>query len=205
MGAIKKAFGISKSGELVVLSDSNIDTAGDIVDQDGWQLDEFIANPVMFYGHSWDVPIGVWQDVEVAGGRLVGRPVFADVEGHAQAQLIKRLWEADVLRTVSVSFMPIRYEPRKEGGTHYHEQKLLEVSIVPIPANSSAHKLALKSLGLVEKDSPDELTQLQERVAALESYVNALNVPKPEQAEVREEPTQLESHSEPGLIIQIGE
>lgn len=212
MDRIKKALAVAKQGDMVVLSDSNVDTAGDIIDQDGWELEDFKCNPVMFYGHSWDVPIGTWSDVAVTGGRLIGKPVFADVEGHAQAQLIKRLWDADVLKTVSVSFMPMDAEPMKGGGMHYHRQRLLEVSVVPIPANPNAHKLALKALGIDADDAEDkgvadiiaELDAIKERLNRLEATPEETEPTKPEQAEAGPEPKE-EPKTDESITLIIGD
>ena len=50
-----------------VMSDGSVDRMGDIIDLDGWRLDNFRKNPVALFGHNASFPIGKWHDVGVRG------------------------------------------------------------------------------------------------------------------------------------------
>jgi len=137
----------------VTLSDATEDRMGDVVDPGGWDLRAFQDNPVMLYGHDYsDLPLGTWE-VRTEPRRLAGKPRFSKVKEHDRARLVKALWDEGVLCTVSVGFKPIDWEQRDTGGTYYKRQELLEVSIVPVPANPNAHKQVMKALGLTAREA----------------------------------------------------
>jgi HK97 family phage prohead protease len=161
---ITRTFVIEKTegSDTVVVSSGNPDRMGDVIRQDGWVLDNFIKNPQMFYGHDSykRLPIGNWKNVAYKDGRLSMDPVFADdIEGHTDAEIVKALWDKGFLKTVSVGFIPIEWK-ENEGGYEFLKQELLEVSIVPIPANTDAHRLEFKEL-------MDQLDTLRKQVEQL--------------------------------------
>jgi HK97 family phage major capsid protein/HK97 family phage prohead protease len=131
-----------------VMSDDSVDRMGDVIEQDGWQLDNFRRNPIALFGHSSGFPIGKWADVAVEGGRLKGRldlmPAVSDRLREIQAAVA-----AGVLRAVSVGFRPIEAEPLedKSGGYRFTKQELVECSLVSVPANPNALSIA-KAIGL---------------------------------------------------------
>jgi HK97 family phage major capsid protein/HK97 family phage prohead protease len=131
-----------------VMSDESVDRMGDVIEQDGWRLDNFRRNPIALFGHSAGFPIGTWSDVAVEGGRLKGRldlmPAVSDRLREIQAAVA-----AGVLRAVSVGFRPIEAEPLedKSGGYRFTQQELVECSLVSVPANPNALSIA-KAIGL---------------------------------------------------------
>lgn len=132
-----------------VLSDATVDSYGDIVDPNGWELSRFRKNPIALFGHSSAHPIGTWADVRVEGGKLKGRLMFAKEGTSARIDELRRLVEQKILRAVSVGFRPLEAEPldpqRPYGPQKYKRQELLETSLVSVPANPAALSLA-KSL-----------------------------------------------------------
>ena len=150
-----------------VFSDESVDRYGDVIQSRGWNLDNFNSNPVALFGHdagSVENVIGNAKNVRVAGDKLVGDIEFmpADVNPNAEAvyQMVKGGW----LKTVSVGFAPIEWKAAKDkarpGGVDFVKQELLEISIVPIPANPNALIQAkaagvdLARLGLKAVDEP---------------------------------------------------
>jgi HK97 family phage major capsid protein len=134
-----------------VLSDSTVDSYGDTVDPNGWELGRFLKNPIALFGHSSGFPIGTWENVRVEGGKLKGRLVFAKEGTSARIDELRRLVEQKILRAVSVGFLPLDAEPkdpkRPWGPQTYKRQELLETSLVSVPANPAALSLA-KSLNI---------------------------------------------------------
>jgi HK97 family phage major capsid protein/HK97 family phage prohead protease len=129
-----------------VLSDASVDSYGDIVDPNGWDLSRFRKNPIALFGHSAGFPIGTWSDVRVEAGKLKGRLNFAKEGTSARIDELRRLVEQKVLRAVSVGFRPLEAEPmdpqKPWGAQRYKRQELLETSLVSVPANPAALSLA---------------------------------------------------------------
>lgn len=139
----------------VVASDESPDRYGDIIRVKGWDLTNFKKNPVLLFGHqSSDPPIGTVPDVTPKSTRLLARVKFLEEGVYDFADTIWRIVKAGALRAVSVGFLPteepnmIRDEKNDRViGFEYIAQELLELSIVPVPANPNALALA-KSLAL---------------------------------------------------------
>lgn len=137
-----------------VLSDETVDRMGDIVSADGWVLTKFKANPMALFAHDGRFPIGEWENVRVAGGKLIGRLKLATRGTSARLDELISLVEQGILRAVSVGFIPIKSEPLDEkrpyDGTRFLKQELLECSLVSVPANPAALALA-KSLNISDE------------------------------------------------------
>lgn len=151
MTMIKKAVANEGGGLEFVLSDATVDRYGDIVEPEGWDLSWFKSNPIALFGHDNKFPIGVWENVRVEGGKLIGKLKLAARGTSARIDELISLVEQNVLRAVSVGFIPRKSEPidpdKPYNGTRFLEQELLETSLVPVPANPSAVQLA-KSLNV---------------------------------------------------------
>ena len=140
----------------VIASTSVIDRQGESIDQSGWELDNFLKNPVMLWAHNYgELPVGVAEQVEVNDTGLVIKGRFADGKANPKAEQIRLLYEDEILKTVSVGFIP-----KERNGNIITKAELLEVSFVPVPANPEALSLALAkgfdaSL-FDEKGTPDD-------------------------------------------------
>lgn len=132
----------------------------------GARLDNFQKNPVMLYDHDdWrNKPIGRWENLRVQDGKLVGTAVFA--EGDEHAQQVRNLCEQGALSATSIGMMPITFSSDPvylSPGQHREtvtEWELLEVSIVPVPANPHTVKLRL-SANNTEGVLPAEISKTQ--------------------------------------------
>jgi HK97 family phage prohead protease len=123
-----------------VMSDETVDRMGDVIEQDGWLLDNFQKNPVALFGHNSSFPIGTWRDVAVKDGRLTGRLELMPPVSE-RLQEIRAAVAAGVLRAVSVGFHVKEYEAlpgSKVGGLRYTQAELVECSLVSVPANPNA-------------------------------------------------------------------
>jgi HK97 family phage prohead protease len=139
-----------------IASDESVDRYGDIIRANGWQLDNFRKNPVLLFGHqSRALPVGQVDPIQVVGTQLIADCQFLD-EG--STQMADEVWacvDAGALRAVSVGFAPtgpINQLIDQNGswtGFEFTSQELLELSVVPVPANPQALAIA-KSLGLSE-------------------------------------------------------
>src|SRR5262245_54842569 len=128
-------------------SDGSIDRMGDRINPAGWHLDAYRKNPVVLFGHDYtSLPIGrsPWQAIQ--GGALIGDIEFCPKGINPLADQVAELVGSGWLQTVSVGFRPVKHAASQErSGIDFHEQELLEVSVVPVPANQNA-MLAAKSL-----------------------------------------------------------
>jgi HK97 family phage prohead protease len=125
-------------------SDNSVDRMNDTIAAAGWDISDFLANPVALWAHDSSAPpIGGARNVGVEGNRLLGDIEFAPPETYAFADTIYRLVLGKFLRAVSVGFLPTRYafvenDPERGFGIDFLEQSLLEISVCPVPANPNA-------------------------------------------------------------------
>jgi HK97 family phage prohead protease len=145
-----------------VASDETVDRYGDVIRANGWQLDAYRKNPVLLFGHqSRALPIGRVEPIAVEGTRLVATAEFAPAGMSAFADTVWQMVRAKILNAVSVGFAPLappnpRFDENGDWtGFEFVAQELLELSVVPVPANPSALQLA-KSFAL----GAGELTRL---------------------------------------------
>lgn len=158
-GLLKKGqvAGVARSATLTVAKDGSVsfvasafdaDRYGDTINGLGWKLDNFKANPVLLWAHSHSTPpVGRVGSIEVPGAEKAPLEAhdctFTPAEMHAFGAEVGAMVKGGFLNAVSVGFLPIKWEERyDEGGRflgyHFIEQELLELSVVPVPAQPQA-------------------------------------------------------------------
>jgi HK97 family phage prohead protease len=158
-----------------VASDESVDRYGDIIRATGWQLDNFRQNPVLLFGHqSRALPVGSVDPIQVVGTQLIADCNFLPPGATQMADEVWACVDAGALRAVSVGFAPtgpmnmLLDNNGNWTGYEFTSQELLELSVVPVPANPQALAVA-KSLGISEATQrllfPDDERALA-RVAA---------------------------------------
>src|SRR5579871_5932232 len=132
-----------------VFSDGSVDRYGDTIDARGWVLDNFRKSPVALFGHdsgSAENVIGKARNVRVEGNRLVGEIEFMGADVNPVADSVYRMVKGGFLTACSVGFAPVEWSLTKDksrpGGIDFAKQELLEISVVPVPANPNAIALA---------------------------------------------------------------
>lgn len=130
------------------------DRYGDVVVQD-WDLREYRKNSVMLFQHDPKEIIGEAETVEVRQKKLFTRFRLYAEGTSPTVDFMRRLAEQKALRALSVGFIPGKYDPIRgdDGGVsgfRFSENKLLEISIVSIPANPDA-LITARSAGLSEE------------------------------------------------------
>ncbi len=141
-----------------VASTPDRDRYGTVLNQDNWELENYRENPIVLYHHQStgdnydpDVVIGKssYVGIEVVDGRrcLVATIEFEPAEINPLAEKVYLKTKFGSLSAVSVGFLPVgkgsfgKGDEAREGSnpTFYFEgQELLEISVVPIPANPNA-------------------------------------------------------------------
>ena len=128
-----------------VFSDDSVDAYGDTIDAKGWVYDRSGAGTVVLFGHDPSIVenvIGRAHNVRVEGNRLLGDIHFASKETNPNAEIVFQLVKGGYVNSVSVGFQPMEWtlakDKQRPGGIDFKKQKLLEVSVVAIPANENA-------------------------------------------------------------------
>jgi HK97 family phage prohead protease len=138
-----------------VITDGSVDRDGDILNPSGWDFSGWLKNPVVQAFHdygSW--PIGRGSNLRRVGDAWLADFTFATTdEGKTALALI----DDGILSACSVGFLPLESAfDHARGGVNFIRQQLLEVSVVPVPANANALVQRAKALGL----SADMVTKM---------------------------------------------
>jgi hypothetical protein len=170
--ANKKKFSFGTRGEIpknaeesrtlpFVLSTSNKDRHGTVLNQDGWELDNYFVNPLIGYQHNLsggmcsdpnpDFVIGKSVKIGTEGKgdakMLVADAQFEPGELNPLAEKIFRKLLFGSLSRASVGFLEVGYgqygindkaEGRDNETYYFQGQELLEWSVVNIPSNAGA-------------------------------------------------------------------
>lgn len=213
VGAVKS---VNKDDRTIIIvgSDETKDRDGDIIAVSGWELDNFLKNPVFLFAHDHSgVPIG-------SATKVVRRKNPARLEFHEKfpsegvypfADMILNLFQEKVMNASSVGFIPKKWEelPKEEGDANrwfpsrkFVKQELLELSAVAVPSNPSA--LQINSLAksfmsksieeikemLNPKDRDLIMEQLFDKSIEFEDEEKAFQVQVPDQIDKNEASTE---------------
>lgn len=128
----------------VMASTEAMDRQGDVLVSTGAQLDNYRRNPVVLWAHDYTrLPVAKTLDIQpVPGVGLRATMEFAPNGVDPFIDAVRALWDGGFLNAASVGFQPKAGTPIGNGGTRYTSWDLLEFSIVPIPANPDALRLA---------------------------------------------------------------
>lgn len=158
----------------VLASTASIDRQGDSIQQNGWMLDNFLKNPVVLWAHQYDqLPVGKATSIQVTSQGLEMAFEFAPASANEKAGQVQQLFDGGFLNAVSVGFIPA-----ERNGNIITRAELLEVSIVPVPANQEALRLAMskglsidKVIADIEKgEVGDELDAIEAREQKWEKW-----------------------------------
>ena len=123
------------------------DRAGDIVEPLGVKF----QNPVsLLWQHQHDKPIGtVVFDKPTAKGITFTATVATIDEPGPLKDLVDMAWQAikaELVRGVSIGFRSLKHAFLKDGGVHFQETEVYELSAVTIPMHQLATIQAIKSM-----------------------------------------------------------
>src|SRR5205085_1986596 len=150
---IRKSRSAERIGESLefILSDSSVDLYGDVVDVSGWEQNSLTRRIPCLFNHDPAEIVGKWEDIRVENGRLQGRLTMAAAGTSPFHDKIRNLLDQDMIPGVSVGFAKLDSEPLdstgRRSGRRFKRQRLLEASLVGIPANQNAVQIA-RDLGL---------------------------------------------------------
>ena len=135
-----------------IISTGSEDHDGDTINPKGWILDEYLKNPVVLFGHRHDLPpVARAIKLKASEKGLEALTQFPPKGISDLADTVFELNRLGFLRSWSVGFNPEKFNAREDGGIDFEEQKLLEYSSVPVPANAEAVNLAVSKGIMTEK------------------------------------------------------
>ncbi len=140
----------------ICISTPNYDRGNDRVFPKGGMLDNYLKNPIIMWLHDYHgetpaagIPVATCPYLKITDeGIISGEPQF--LEGDPFAQRVKNAWDKGFLKTASIGFLPIDYETNEKSGTDYKTWEMLEWSLVPIPMNAEAMRIAKGFEDLIE-------------------------------------------------------
>jgi len=155
------------------ITTNDLDRQGEILDPDGMDFTNFMANGVVLYGHQYSgmesIPVGKVHSLalvhENEHKKLDAGWIFQGDDVTPLISAVTKSWDRGFLNTISVGFLAKEYD-----GNTITKSELLEFSIVPVPANPMALRLngftdaEVKALGV--DVTPETL------IADLESMVS---------------------------------
>jgi HK97 family phage prohead protease len=192
MNKVTKTIDTQNADGWIIASTPAVDRQNDRVMPLGIDLTHYEKNPVVMFGHNYSEPwaiIGRAVDLSVDMSGLRMKPELrAPANDSDPMNVIRALWDSGLLRAASIGFMPIEAKQNEFGGLDFTKTQLLEVSLVGLPANQEALRLAIKALDLptavphietgtndpvADTDEHNELTP--EQVAALMAALQTLS------------------------------
>lgn len=169
------------NGGEITINTAAVDRDRDRVLPHGASLDNYLKNPVVQWGHNYHDP---WATIGKTTGLTVDeRGINATFELRDPVNeadpmnVIKALWDNGLVKTASIGFNPIKGNENEHGGVDFEEWELLEWSLVPIPANQEALRLAVKGLSgpLISLDEDTTTTLDVIEPASLPDYTKLFN------------------------------
>lgn len=140
----------NENGGQITISTAAVDRDRDRVMPLGANLDNYKANPVVQWGHNYKDPwatIGKTTQLDITEKGISASFEFRQpVNDSDPMAIIRSLWDSGLVKTASIGFNPLQWDENDHGGYDFNEWELLEWSLVPIPANQEALRLAVKSL-----------------------------------------------------------
>jgi len=161
MDKLTKQFEIKQSDGWWIASTPVRDRDDDRVLPLGLDLSRYRENPIIAWAHDYYSPyavIGRAAEMQVSDTDFRIRPEFREpANEHDPMTIIRRLIDDGFVRALSVGFQPIEWEENEWGGYDFTKVEILEVSVVPIPANQEALRRMVKSFGDAPEDNADSV------------------------------------------------
>lgn len=195
MDKILKTFDTQQADGWWIASTRDVDRQMDIVEPRGLELDNYRRNSVLLWAHDYSSPfavIGRAAEIEVTDQALRIRPEFRAPAGDSDPMhIIRSLIEAGHVRALSVGFRPLEWTDNAYGGRTFTRAELLEISVVPVPAQQNAVReqlaYAIKSLGAeMAAAAPD---------AAPQNNVDSVATPEAQEAAQEQTPETADANA----------
>jgi HK97 family phage prohead protease len=121
----------------ITATTADADRMGDRVMPDGLDVSHWLKSPSIMFAHDYQqIPVAVGTGVRRLGNgwRIRGRWL----QGDPFADRVRNAYDQGAINAASIGFRPLDHVANKYGGRDFLKAELLEVSLVPIPANPYA-------------------------------------------------------------------
>lgn len=147
---------------VVKISTSTPDRSRDIVRPEGVQLDNYIKNPVVAFGHNYSgLSIGKTVDIQKVTEGIIAKVEFTPKGVYPLADQLYEMYKGGFMNAWSIGFIPKKWVDKEDGGRDFQEWELLEYSAVLVPDNPEALTL-LRSKGVDVKPLEKAMEALKE-------------------------------------------
>jgi len=188
-------------------STSKVDRDKEIVNVKGMDISAYKQNPVLLWSHQHDMPpIGRAEKItKTKDGELKFELKFAEEDINPFADVIYKLYKNKYLNSFSIGFMPdfkeVTYDEKK-GITTYNKAELLELSAVPVPANSGAVVITRSLINKAVDDKVIDKAEATDFEMTLKEYGFDLSdeIEDENKNEIIEEDVKIDKESEPEEI-----
>jgi HK97 family phage prohead protease len=155
--ASSEAFKVKQHSNAVFIegfaNKATVDRGNDIIASDAWELDNYMANPIILFNHGLDTlggtPVGKATEVRPTDEGLYIKVRLSNSQAPG-IKMVRDLVEERILRAFSVGFEPKESENIEVDGKSVKKitkGELFEVSIVGVPMNQdSLFELTEKAL-----------------------------------------------------------
>ena len=127
-----------------VITTTTKDRQGEIVISTGMDVSNYMKNPVVLFGHDYSAPpVARAVSLTTSERGITAQFVFPERGVSVRADEIHALWDAHFLSAISVGFIPLEWATNASDPT-ITKSELLEFSIVPVPANQEALRMAIE-------------------------------------------------------------
>lgn len=161
-----KGYDSSRPRASSVISSENVDRDGDIIRSGGMVIsDAYMKGPQVLPMHAREFPVGMTRRIKQLSKSIWAEWEWLVDQEYTQASVFQQAWEAYVLNSTSVGFMPLEMENIPDSyGLDFISWELLEYSPVVIPANADAMrtdglKTLLKAFGEAAMDGPSPIAR----------------------------------------------
>lgn len=114
-----------------------IDSIGDLMEPGGCKFGRFEKNPIMFFNHDRDYPIGKFLSWEARPEGLWVKGRISNSQ-NPKIAFVRDLIEEGILATFSIGYEERRAESQADGSRKITDWNLHEVSVVSIPMNEAS-------------------------------------------------------------------
>ena len=158
-----------------VVSTQSVDRDNDTIDPNGWEVSNYMKNPVVLWAHDYrSPPIGRSLQLFFDGGKMTSDAKFMPQEMSPFSDMVYRMYLGKFLNAVSAGFKPIEFKfSERDMGMDFLKQELLEYSAVPVPSNPEA-LVEARSKGI----DTGPLREWAEKVLDGEAGYKSIIVPK---------------------------
>jgi HK97 family phage prohead protease len=129
------------------------DACGDVIESGAFtaSLSDYRAKkrwPACLWAHNMSEPVGAYTDIQEDSKGLL---VVGKLATKGRAAEVRELLEMKAVDGLSIGFRTVRetYD-RTAKVNHLHEVRLIEISLVPVPANDSARLTSVKAISGIE-------------------------------------------------------